>query len=79
VNNKQPKLVVRACILCKEYDFWCFIEETTELGILLREEPEDGAKLYIYDKCNITSCSELATNPKAQTKFRELDGKYKDW
>lgn len=40
---------------------------------------QEAAVFAIYEYCNITSRSELATNLEAQNKFKELLAKYESW
>lgn len=73
------KLRIRAVMLCKEEAFQAFVYENSGDDGLWYKPSEKMATQNLYDACNIKSRSELATNPEAQEKFRELDQQFKDW
>lgn len=75
-KTEGEKLVTRAAILCKDTDFQRYTISTFgELFV----NPEQTACQWIYNKCEITSRSELATNKEAQEKFKRLAASYKEW
>lgn len=75
-QTESEKFRTRAVMLCKERDFQIFCESLDKNMIVFNES---HARDFICEYCNIKSRSELATNVKAQAKFKELLEKYKDW
>lgn len=75
---ESEKLRVRSVLLCKNPDFQRYLEEITA-DYQPTHKLEEFATTYIYNHCNINSRSELATNPEAQTKFKEILSKYETW
>lgn len=80
--SEGDKLRMRAVMLSKDPQFHKFIGSLIpipEHEDIRYMRDESGAIRCIYEQCNIKSRAELYSNIEAQTKFRELDQKYKTW
>lgn len=69
------KAVRLAGILCKERDFWEFLYD--DLQIMDRNEKEASEWLRSY--LNVTSRSEIKTNPEAQQLLDKINKDYLRW
>ncbi|UMO76026.1 hypothetical protein [Planktothrix phage Pra-JY27] len=65
-------LVQKAGIACKDERFQRFLNEAG----LADELSEEAASVAVRDHCQIVSRSELATNPEAARRFRDLYRRY---
>lgn len=77
-KSEGENLRTRAVLLCKDSEFQEYTKQTcwSLSGVSATEE---CASEHLKSFCGINSRSELATNIEAQSKFKELLEKYKDW
>lgn len=69
------KLRTIAVLLCKEKQFWDFLNATSYDGVISQQHAVE----CLYDYCDIESRGELAYNVHAQERFKELDREYMQW
>lgn len=69
------KAVRLAGILCKESDFWEFLYD--DLQIMEKNEKE--ASEWLRNYLNVTSRSEIKTNPEAQHLLDKINKDYLRW
>ena len=69
------RLVKRAGILCRDREFWDFLQEH---GYIF-ERKEDIAVDWLCSYLNVASRAELKTNEKAQYLFEQLNEEYRKW
>jgi hypothetical protein len=69
------RLVKRAGILCRDREFWDFLEEQG----YIYERKEDIAVEWLCSYLNVSSRAELKINEKAQHLFEKLNEEYRKW
>jgi len=69
------QLVKLAGMLCREKDFWRFLNEEGLLFDMSENKCIESLQSYLY----IKSRSEIKTNLKAQNAFKKLYAQYKEW
>jgi len=75
-KSDGEKMRQRACILCKDAEFQCFL---VRVYFCSGQCSEAAAKATLCNICNIESRSELTANRDAQMKFIELMDKFDTW
>ena len=73
-KTEGEKLRTRSVLLCKDEQFQNYAEYTLPSGAY-----EDCGLSLVYQRCNIKSRSELATNIDAQNKFKQLLENFNQW
>ena len=69
------KAVRLAGILCKEPDFWEFLWDDLQI----MEKNEKSASEWLRNYLNVTSRSEIKTNPEAQQLLDKINKDYLRW
>ena len=69
------KLVKRAGILCRDREFWDFLQEQ---GYIF-ERKEDIAVDWLCSYLNVKSRADIRTNEKAQYLFEQINEEYRKW
>ena len=72
---EADRAVKIAAILCKEPEFWEFLNDSGEIF----ECNEKEATAWLRDALNIKSRSELKTNVEARKKLEQLNKDYTAW
>ncbi|NOY72415.1 MAG: hypothetical protein GXP14_08560 [Gammaproteobacteria bacterium] len=76
--KQKTRLSQDSAMLCKNENFqqWCY-EKNCDNKLILNNEVM--SKEYIYDKCGISSRSELDYNPEAVRRFKSMFREYGEW
>jgi hypothetical protein len=77
--SEGERLRTQAVMLCEDERFhsWYFGAWPATIEDLKRRSPKERVADYIRQYCGIASRAELATNPEAQQKFRDLIAQYR--
>lgn len=78
-KTPEQKAVSWAVMLCKEPEFWKFLNNKFANSGMIFIEEESQCADKLKDFLEIGSRSEIATNEDARNKFRELAREYGNW
>lgn len=70
---QEPSPVAEACALCRDRDFWEWANQQGFYSV----DSEEGAKQFLYDQLSIKSRAEIATDPRALTRFKSIAAEYR--